>query len=360
MTRIQRFARALLASAALFPLWVAASEGADLADGRRVYDQVCAACHGPTGRPDPASPVLAALETPPADLSDPLFNSREPANDWELVVAHGGHSMGLSAQMPAQKDTLSADEVRNVVAYVKTLADTSGYPPGEFNYFLPIRTKKAFPEDEVVWKGRYTPLDGAPDVMRNVIEFEKRVGKRGMVVVEAIHEDDGFDSEVTKVEAGYKHVLAWNTERRSILSGAVILAFPTDGDESDEIIPYLAYARMFGDDWVFQSSARAITPLDDMGDGTLELAGALHYRWTPWARNLIPGVELVAEAPYDHFGSDVQWSAIPQVRFGLTKGGHVALNLGVEIGLSEQPWDYRAHAVLLWDFADGSFLKGWR
>ncbi|MDY0023176.1 cytochrome c [Arenimonas caeni] len=344
---------ALLAGPAL-------AQAPDLADGRRIYDQACAACHGPTGRPDPSSPVLAGLETPPADLSDPLFNSREPANDWELVVGHGGHAMGLSPQMPAQREALSAEEIRNVVAYVKTLADTSDYPPGEFNYFLPIRTKKAFPEDEIVWKGRYTPLDDAPDVMRNVIEIEKRVGHRGMVVLELIHEDDGFDSEVTKVEGGYKHVFGWNRERQSILSGAVILAVPTDGDESKEIIPYLAYARMFGDDWVFQSSARAITPLDDAGDGQLELAGALHYRWTQWPRNVFPGIEVVAEAPYDHFGSDVQWSAIPQLRFGLTKGGHVALNLGVEVGLSDQPWDYRVHAVLLWDFADGSFFKGWR
>jgi hypothetical protein len=262
--------------------------------------------------------------------------------------------------MPAQQAALSADEIRNVVAYVKTLADTSDFPPGEFNHFLPIRTKKAFPEDEVVWKSRYTPLDGQPDVLRNVVEIEKRVGNRGMVVLELIHEDDGIDSELTKVEAGYKHVLSWNLQRQSILSGAVILAFPTDGDASEEIIPYLAYARMLGDSWVFQSSARAITPFDDPGDGTLELAGALHYRWTNWPRRLFPGLELVAEAPYDSFGSQVQWSAIPQFRVGLTKGGHVALNLGVEIGLSDQPWDYRAHAVLLWDFADGSFFKGWR
>lgn len=354
MQDIQRFARVLAAIACLLPTLVLA-KSVDLVDGRRVYEQVCAACHGPAGRADPASPILAAFETPPADLSDPLFNSREPANDWELVVAHGGHAMGLSALMPAQQGALSADEIRNVVAYVKTLADTSEYPPGEFNYFLPIRTKKAFPEDEVVWKTRYTPLDGGPDVLRNVIEFEKRVGKRGMVVLELIHEDNGVDSELTKVEAGYKHALGWNAKRQSVLSGAVILAFPTDGGASDEIIPYLAYGRMLGDNWVFQSSARAITPFEDPGDGELELAGALHYRWTPWPRRVFPGIELVAEAPYDGFGGDVQWSAIPQVRIGLTKGGHVALNLGVEVGLSDQPWDHRAHAVLLWDFADGSF-----
>ena len=50
---------------------------------------------------------------------------------------------------------------------------------------------------------------------------------------------------------------------------------------------------------------------------------------------------------------------LPQVRFGLTKGGHVALNLGVEFPLSDQPYNTRYHLNLLWDFADGSFFKGW-
>jgi hypothetical protein len=48
-----------------------------------------------------------------------------------------------------------------------------------------------------------------------------------------------------------------------------------------------------------------------------------------------------------------------QLRFGLTRGGHVALNLGLELPLSDQSWDCRSHLNLLWDFADGSFFKGW-
>ena len=50
---------------------------------------------------------------------------------------------------------------------------------------------------------------------------------------------------------------------------------------------------------------------------------------------------------------------MPQVRVGLTRGGHVALNLGVELPLSDQSWDTRYYVTLLWDFADGSFFQGW-
>ena len=99
---------------------------------------MCAACHGPAGRLPDDSPLRATME--PADFSDPLFNSREPASDWHMVVAHGGHAMGLSAPMPPQGEALTEEDVRDVVAYVKTLADTRDDPPGEFNFLLPIRT----------------------------------------------------------------------------------------------------------------------------------------------------------------------------------------------------------------------------
>jgi hypothetical protein len=62
--------------------------------------------HGPTGRPDPENPTVKALDPQPADLSDPLFNSREPAEDWQIVVTHGGQALGLSATMPAQDAAL--------------------------------------------------------------------------------------------------------------------------------------------------------------------------------------------------------------------------------------------------------------
>lgn len=332
---------------------------ADLQAGKRTYESVCAACHGPSGRLPDDSPIRAAFDPPPADFTDPLFNSREPASDWQMVVRHGGHAMGLSAQMPAQGQALSETDIRNVVAYVKTLADTSRYPPGEMNFFLPIRTKKAFPEDEVVWKGRYTARDGR-DVARNVLEIEKRVGTRGQWLLEAVHEDDGVNSEITEVELGYKHVLAWSATKRSILSGALVVALPTGGNGNEEFVPYLAYGRQWSERWVMQGSARAIVPFADPDTGELELAGIVHYRWTPWPRRVFGGLEFTATTPFQDSGGDrVQVTVLPQMRIGLTRGGHVALNVGVELPLSDQDYDYRLHLNLLWDFADGGFFKGW-
>lgn len=346
------------AVALMFASTASAEAPADLEAGRQIFETVCAACHGTTGTLPADSPLRASMNPPPADLADPLFNSREPGPDWEMVVRHGGHAMGLSQQMPAQGGTLSEADVRNVVAYVKTLADTSEYPPGELNFFLPIRTKKAFPEDEVVWKSRYTDRPGR-DEFRNVLEVEKRVGKRGQWLMEVIHADNGVESEITEVELGYKHVLAWNAPKRSIVSGAVVVAFPTDGS-SEALAPYLAWGRQWSDQWITQASARTTVPFDHPDEGQLELAAVAHYKWTPWPRRVFGALELTATTPFQDDGGDrVKFSAVPQVRIGLTRGGHVALNLGVEVPLSDQPYDYRFHLNLLWDFADGSFFKGW-
>jgi mono/diheme cytochrome c family protein len=351
----------LLAAAVLSLAPACPAQSADLEAGRKTFEEVCAMCHGPTGRPDPANPTVQALDPQPADLSDPLFNSREPADDWNIVVTHGGPALGLSAAMPAQAGALQQDEIRNVVAYAKTLAPGSDrYPPGELNFFLPVRTKKAFPEDEIVLKNRLTDAKEGENPWRSILEIEKRFGKRSMGMLEVVYEDDGTNSEVTMVEAGAKTVLHWNKEQGSILSAALVYALATQDEESDEVIPYLAYGKQLSEKSTFQSSARCIVPVDDADQGEFELAGVVHYLWTANRRAIFPALELTATMPFDAGdGDSVKWTALPQVRVGLTRGGHVALNAGVEFPLSDQSYETRYHLVLLWDFADGSFFKGW-
>jgi mono/diheme cytochrome c family protein len=338
----------------------ATSVAADLALGQRIYQEACASCHGPQGRPDPASPALQGFDPLPADLSDPLFNSREPALDWELVVKHGGRALGLSPLMPPWDAAYSDEEIASVVAYVKSLADTRGFPPGELNLMLPVRTKKAYPEDEVVWVSRYTSRDGQ-DVWRNVLEFEKRIGRRGQGILELVQEDTGTRSDLTAVEVGYKHALLWDLERAYILSGAVVMSFPTDGRGSESLNPYLAFARELSPRATLQTSARAKLPFDDVDLGDLELAGVVHWVWSDWPQRVFPGLEFTARAPFQSTpGRDsVLFSVVPQARIGLTRGGHVALNLGAEFPLNRQDYDYRGFLTLLWDFADGSFFQGW-
>ena len=324
--------------------------------GRSIYENACAVCHGPNGKPDSGSPVVEGLGVLPADFSDPLFNSREPAGDWEMVIKYGGHAMGLAEQMPPQEGALNDTEITDVTTYIKSMVDTSDYPPGEMNLMLPTRTKKAFPEDEIVYKGRYTNQDGE-DTIKNVVEFEKRVGKRGQAILELVQNSTGGDSELSEIEVGYKRALSYS--ERYILSGAAILAAPIEADGDGELQTYLAFGSEITPSWTFQSSLRLKFPFDKASDGEVELAGIVHYVHSPWPRSIFPALEVVAESPYESRNGDLEWTAMPQVRIGLTRGGHVALNLGVEVPLTGQAWDNRVYATLLWDFADGGFLRGW-
>lgn len=346
----------LLGVVTLLIIWSDAATAADADAGKIIYERNCAACHGIDGKPAPDDPVVQALGVLPADFSDPLFNSREPLQDWEMVIRHGGHAMGLAAAMPAHIEALNEKEVHDVAAYVKTIVDTSDYPPGEMNLMLPVRTKKAFPEDEIVYAGRYTSQQG-DDAWKNVLEIEKRVGKRGQLIAELIHEAEGSTSELAEAEFGYKHALAFS--RRYILSGAAVVAVPVEADGDGEFQAYLAYGTRLSAAWIFQSSLRFKFPFAKASDGEAELAGVVHWVHTPWPRRIFPALEVTATVPYRSVNGDAEWTAMPQLRFGLTRGGHVALNLGAEFPLSDQAWDRRIYLTLLWDFADGSFFKGW-
>ena len=60
--------------------------------------------------------------------------------DCETPESDKPPNQAAPAPMPPQGEALTEEDVRDVVAYVKTLADTRDDPPGEFNFFLPIRT----------------------------------------------------------------------------------------------------------------------------------------------------------------------------------------------------------------------------
>ena len=72
----------LLVVATILLLPVTAAQAADVEAGKAVFDSTCVVCHGPSGSPDPDSPVVQGLGVVPADLSDPLF-AREALRQQE-------------------------------------------------------------------------------------------------------------------------------------------------------------------------------------------------------------------------------------------------------------------------------------
>jgi mono/diheme cytochrome c family protein len=150
---IARSAYARLGHASPTELWQPAPElYADLAwppgsdvpatapPGRRLYVRWCATCHGPDGRGNgPAAPSLIPR---PRDFTRGLFKYKstpaaQPPSDDDLtrVVANG---LQASA-MPYFRDLLTADEIREIVAYVRTLSPVFPQPAPVFPQAAPQR-----------------------------------------------------------------------------------------------------------------------------------------------------------------------------------------------------------------------------
>ena len=86
----------------------------DASKGKAVYDKNCAACHGPQGKGD--GPTGKVLVPPAADFTSTASGKK---TDAELLkIIENGKP---PTAMIAWKGQLSAEEIRHVLAYVKTL-----------------------------------------------------------------------------------------------------------------------------------------------------------------------------------------------------------------------------------------------
>jgi mono/diheme cytochrome c family protein len=97
------------------------------AQGARVFQCNCVWCHADA---TPAGPSNRSNLTP----TPPLLNdgaTLNPLNDQFLqnIITLGGSAMGKSAMMPPWGRTLTADEVRAVIAYIRAIAQPSYQPP---------------------------------------------------------------------------------------------------------------------------------------------------------------------------------------------------------------------------------------
>jgi len=326
-------------------------------DGERLFVRHCARCHttAGTGLPE-GHPLLENFVSPPADFSDPLFNSMEPAADWFLSVKHGGAAMGLSPQMPAHEGRLTDAQVEAVVAHLGSFADTTGYPSGDLNFLRAQRTIKAFPETEFLLLNRYEPQKDGEEAWKSTIYYGRRLGKRWQAEAKLSHLTRGGESE-QEAELGVKWAFL---DRGSslLLSGGLEAEIPFEDTGGTTFIPYLSHASPLGERFTLQGTLRAHLPTRDAGQGDLELSETIHWLPTPWPRGIFPGLEAVVVAPFESGG---KWKAslIPQLHFALSKRGHVALNVGVQLPLTDDPYDYRVLSFLLWDMADGGFWEGW-
>ena len=93
-----------------------ASNAASIEQGKQLFKQNCAVCHGPAGRGD--GPAAASLKPQPADLA--MMAGHHPDGDLAWKIANG------RGAMPSWKGSLSDEQIWVLVNYIKTLNATPG------------------------------------------------------------------------------------------------------------------------------------------------------------------------------------------------------------------------------------------
>lgn len=96
-----------------------AVQAADVDQGKKLYGQFCASCHGQSGKGD--GPAAAALNPKPRDHTDKEYMSKLSDEDMFKVIKNGGASIGKSPLMPPWGASLKDDQIKDVVAYIRAL-----------------------------------------------------------------------------------------------------------------------------------------------------------------------------------------------------------------------------------------------
>jgi mono/diheme cytochrome c family protein len=338
--------------------------------GKSLYEAACMSCHGPDGRGAPQSVVGFNLELP--DFTDCSFSTPEPDVDWLGIIQHGGPLRGFDRKMPAFGDALSTEEINRIITYLRGFCTSQAWPRGDLNLPRPLRTEKAFPENEALVT---TTFEGSgPDTIGSVFVYEHRIGPRTqyeLVVPFNLQKADaaGWQRGIGDVAVAVKHVMFHSLERGSIVSGGGEVTFPTGkedlglGGGLTIFEPFVAYGQILPRDGFLHAQAGLEFP-KGRPDANNEAFWRTAIGWSVTqnggtGRTWSPMLELVGARDFAK-GERARWDIVPQVQITLNKRGHIMLNGGIQIPVNERNGRGKKVMVyLLWDWFDGGFLSGW-
>jgi len=86
--------------------------------GENLFDHYCAVCHGSNGEGDGFNSYN--LDPRPHSFADTTYMRALSDATLAEVIARGGRGVNKSVLMPAYTQTLSADRINQIVAYLRT------------------------------------------------------------------------------------------------------------------------------------------------------------------------------------------------------------------------------------------------
>jgi mono/diheme cytochrome c family protein len=333
-----------------------------------MWDAWCARCHAKDGSGKVAEPTITVEAM---DFTDCKVATPEPDADWELAIAAGGPAVGLSAEMPAFGDTLSADQVRGFIAHIRGFCGETGWPHGNANFPRPIFTEKAYPENELVilpivahrrpdvvvaTGGTRVPADPSLTDLNVLAVYERRFGKRTMwevAVPLASHDTAGLARRqgIGDIEVAIKHVIAARADAPRILSAGLEVSLPTGsavrglGRGRTMLEPYLAAGALVANTYL-QGQSKLELPADGARTGRAVVYNIYAGRDTSKAPDTWTlGLELN--------GENRELALTPQVRKGLTKTGALGAALGVRFPITQRRVQgTRVVSYVLWEYLE--------
>jgi len=123
--RLWIWAAPAISAVAALALISTAARAADLTAAASSYSDTCAKCHGASGKGD--GPKAAELKDKDGkvvscgDLSDCAKMSKITDDDMFKELKEGGQAVGKTKFMIAYSDVMEDDEIKAMVAYVRTL-----------------------------------------------------------------------------------------------------------------------------------------------------------------------------------------------------------------------------------------------
>jgi cytochrome c553 len=84
-------------------------------DGKQLYEQTCAMCHGVSGKGD--GPTSQVLQPKPANLTVVLKDKKDAY--LTKLIREGGASVGKSPLMPSYKGILNDKQMKSLIQYMK-------------------------------------------------------------------------------------------------------------------------------------------------------------------------------------------------------------------------------------------------
>jgi len=343
---------------------------APIQSGKALYESACASCHGPDGRGLPQTTLGFEVAVP--DFTDCSFATPEPDGDWSAVILHGGPARAFDRRMPAFDGALTDEDVRLILGYVRTMCTDPTWPPGELNLPRPLRTEKAFPENEAVLTTTFNT--SGENSLGNEFLYERRIGSRLQWEVKvpisfAGTASQGWQRGLGDIAFGMKRVLHHSGTRGSILSAGGEIIFPTGkedrglGSGATILEPFVVFGQILpGDSFVQAHAALELSTNRDRanhealwrvaGDRTFTQHAGIGRAWSPM-------VELLAVRELES-GESIHWDLVPQMQVTLNTRQHIMFNAGVQFPLNERRGrGTRFMAYLLWDWWDGGLFDGW-